>query len=35
MPRNAVMSVGILWDGPGRVLVGFLWGHAEGLRRLT
>jgi hypothetical protein len=29
MPRSAVVSVGISWGGPGRGLVGFLWGTPE------
>jgi hypothetical protein len=29
MPRNAVVSVGCLWGGPGGGLVGFLWGTLE------
>jgi hypothetical protein len=29
MPRNAAVSVGTSWGGPGRGLVGFLWGMPE------
>ena len=35
MPRNPVVSVGILWGRSGRRICGISVGHAEGLRRLT
>jgi hypothetical protein len=35
VPRNAVVSVGILWGRPGTRTCGISVGHAEGLRRPT